>query len=174
MSTWCPQRRSPPYESLCTITFRTPIEVSMAKKKSIPAKSSVATQTRKPSKSKTSPSKLSNGKQANGKPAKRAPKQTRTSTTIRTNAARSSNWTPREHKAIDLVVDSEAVRTSLETEVNTVVTLAVRKICKATRGFADHRPGPERGPGAFWRLTSHASLRRLPTLLQTFSGARAG
>jgi len=36
-----------------------------------------------------------------------------------------------ERKAIDLVLDSEDLRNSLEVEVNTVVTQTVRKICKA-------------------------------------------
>ena len=44
---------------------------------------------------------------------------------------RRSNWTTSERKAIDLVVESEAVRDALETEVNSVVTMAVRKICKS-------------------------------------------
>jgi hypothetical protein len=36
-----------------------------------------------------------------------------------------------ERKAIDLVFNSDSIRNSLETEVNTVVTLAIRKVCKA-------------------------------------------
>ena len=36
-----------------------------------------------------------------------------------------------ECKAVDLVLGSEALRNALELEVNTVVTQAVRKICKA-------------------------------------------
>jgi hypothetical protein len=36
-----------------------------------------------------------------------------------------------ESKAIDLVLDSEDLRHALEVEVNSVVTQAVRKICKA-------------------------------------------
>ena len=36
-----------------------------------------------------------------------------------------------ESKAVDLVLESEDLRNALEMEVNTVVTQAVRKICKA-------------------------------------------
>jgi len=36
-----------------------------------------------------------------------------------------------ERKAVDLVLESEDLRNSLEEEVNAVVTQAVRKICKA-------------------------------------------
>lgn len=39
--------------------------------------------------------------------------------------------TETESKAVDLVLDSADLRNALETEVNTVVTQAVRKICKA-------------------------------------------
>ncbi len=36
-----------------------------------------------------------------------------------------------ECEAVDLVLDSDALRLALETEVNTVVSQAVRKLCKA-------------------------------------------
>jgi len=36
-----------------------------------------------------------------------------------------------ESKAVDLVLESEDLRNALEMEVNTVVTQAVRKVCKA-------------------------------------------
>ena len=44
---------------------------------------------------------------------------------------------------------------------------------QGARGFAHRRPGPERGHDALWRLTSHATVRRLPTLLQNLSSAGA-
>ena len=50
-----------------------------------------------------------------------------------------------ESKAIDLVLDSDAMRNALETEVNTVVSQAVRKICKRT-GFRSPPTRPRTWP----------------------------
>ena len=88
----------------------------MAKKKSATRKPSTATKSKKPPAAKPLPKKSS-----------------------RTNRGHDHHHGPDEEmqlddtesKAIDLVLDSEALRSALELEVNTVVTQAVRKICKA-------------------------------------------
>jgi hypothetical protein len=89
----------------------------MAKKKTETKKTSTATKTRRP---------------AAGKPAKKSPPK-------RHDHERDHQGEPEdeieldetERQAVDLVLQRDDMRSALETEVNTVVTQAVRKICKA-------------------------------------------
>ncbi|MGA2254098.1 MAG: hypothetical protein ABSG53_05500 [Thermoguttaceae bacterium] len=88
----------------------------MARKKSATAKSSAAAKKSKSSASK--PSKKSQPKQHDHEHA-------------RHDENEEIDLDDTERKTIDLVLDSDDLRNALETEVNTVVTQAVRKICKA-------------------------------------------
>jgi acetyl-CoA carboxylase carboxyltransferase component len=89
----------------------------MAKKKPTTTKSSTATKAKKSS----AP-----------KPAKKPlPKQHDHKHAIDDEDEEEIELDDTERKAVDLVLDSEDLRNALETEVNTVVTQAVRKICKA-------------------------------------------
>jgi len=88
----------------------------MAKKKTETKKTSTATKARKPSA---------------GKPAKKSPPECH-------DHERDHHGEPEEEieldeserKAVDLVLQCDDMRSALETEVNTVVTQAVRKICR--------------------------------------------
>jgi hypothetical protein len=91
----------------------------MAKKKSKTAKSSTAAKSRKP---------------AAGKAAKRSPSKGNGNGHVHDEHCghdEEIELDDSEQKAVDLVLDSDAMRDSLENEVGTAVTLAVRKVCKA-------------------------------------------
>jgi hypothetical protein len=90
----------------------------MAKKKSAATKPSTATRTNKSSAAKA-PSKKS------------PPKQHDHGHDRHDENEEEIELDETERKAVDLVLDSEDLRDALELEVNTVVTQAVRKICKA-------------------------------------------
>jgi hypothetical protein len=89
----------------------------MAKKKTKTTKSSTAAKTRKSS---------------TGKPAKKSsPKRHDHEHDHHGVHEEPIELDETESKVIDLVLDSDDMRNALEVEVNTVVTEAVRKICKA-------------------------------------------
>ncbi len=88
----------------------------MAKKKTKTTKSSTATKTRKPSAGKSS-------KKAPPKPHDHGHDQPG-------EHEEEVELDETESKAVDLVLERDDLRDALETEVNTVVTQAVRKICK--------------------------------------------
>jgi len=88
----------------------------MAKKKTA-AKPSAATKTKKSSVP---------------RPAKKSPRKTQDHAyTEHEDHEEGIELDDTERNAVDLVLDSDDLRNDLETEVNAVVTQAVRKVCKA-------------------------------------------
>jgi hypothetical protein len=98
----------------------------MAKKKTKTTNSSTATKARKSAAGKAAAGKAAAGKASAGKAAKKSPKQH--------DHAREPEeeieLDETESDAIDHIVECDEARDALEREVNTVVTQAVRKICK--------------------------------------------
>ena len=89
----------------------------MAKKKTRTTKSSAATKTRKPSA---------------GKPSKKSPPPQHGHGHDRHDHCEEEiELDVTERRAVNLVLKSDDLRNALEMEVNTVVTQAVRKLCKA-------------------------------------------
>ncbi len=99
----------------------------MAKKKSNTTKSSTATKTKKPSAAKDV-CEACCGATSKKKPPKKAPQKQHDHYDEHEEEIELDDT---ERKAVDLVLESEDLRNSLEAEVNTVVTQAVRKMCKA-------------------------------------------
>jgi hypothetical protein len=91
-------------------------EDPMAKKSSKTTKSSAAANGRQP---------------PAGKPAKKSPKVRDHVHDEHCDHDEEIELDETESKAVDMVLDSEKMLKSLEIEVNTAVTLAVRKVCKA-------------------------------------------
>ena len=95
----------------------------MAKNKTKTTKSSAATKTRKPSAGKPP-----TGSGPTKSRSKKSPPKPHDHHGEHEEAIELDDT---ESRAVDLVLESEDLRNALEMEVNTVVTQAVRKICKA-------------------------------------------
>ena len=101
----------------------------MAKKKPSTTKSSTATKTKKPACKDTC--KACDGATSKKTPSKKPPKKSPPKRDHYDEQEEEIELDDTERKAVDLVLESEDLRNSLEEEVNTVVTQAVRKMCKA-------------------------------------------
>ncbi|MEI8372354.1 MAG: hypothetical protein WCJ35_05885 [Planctomycetota bacterium] len=99
----------------------------MAKKKSSTTKSSPATKTKKPSAAKDVCEACCDATSKKKPPKKSSPKKH----DHHDEHEEEIELDDTERKAVDLVIKSEKLRDALEAEVNTAVTQAVRKICKA-------------------------------------------
>ena len=97
----------------------------MAKKKPSTTKSSTATTTKKPA------CKACDGATSKKTTSKKPPKKSPPKRDHYDEHEEEIELDDTERKAVDLVLESEDLRNSLEEEVNTVVTQAVRKMCKA-------------------------------------------